>query len=73
MCECQGNPLARVTLALGLPYLLVERALVFLFKCMVGPYQDLSFCRVTANSSKYNLRHANHRFKIKCARTNVIK
>ena len=21
MCECQGNPLARVTLALGLPYL----------------------------------------------------
>ena len=28
MCECQGNPLARVTLALGLPYLLVNRALV---------------------------------------------
>ena len=27
MCECQGNPLARVTLALGLPYLLVNRAL----------------------------------------------
>ena len=28
MCECQGNPLTRVTLALGLPYLLVNRALV---------------------------------------------
>ena len=28
MCECQGNPLARVTLALGLPYLLVNRAIV---------------------------------------------
>ena len=28
MCECQGNPLARVTLELGLPYLLVNRALV---------------------------------------------
>ena len=27
MCECQSNPLARVTLALGLPYLLVNRAL----------------------------------------------
>ena len=27
MCECQGNPLARVTLALGLPYLLVNRDL----------------------------------------------
>ena len=27
MCECQGNPLARVNLALGLPYLLVNRAL----------------------------------------------
>ena len=27
MCECQGNPLARVILALGLPYLLVNRAL----------------------------------------------
>ena len=27
MCECQGNPLARVTLALGLPYLLVNGAL----------------------------------------------
>ena len=23
MCECQGNPLARITLALGLPYLLI--------------------------------------------------
>ena len=30
MCECQGNPLARVTLALGLPYLLVNRALASL-------------------------------------------
>ena len=29
MWECQGNPLARVTLALGLPYLLVNRALKF--------------------------------------------
>ena len=28
MCECQGNPFARVTLALGLPCLLVNRALV---------------------------------------------
>ena len=28
MCECQGNPLARVTLALGLPYLLANRALI---------------------------------------------
>ena len=28
MCDCQGNPLARVTLALGLPYLLVNRALI---------------------------------------------
>ena len=27
MCEYQGNPLARVTLVLGLPYLLVNRAL----------------------------------------------
>ena len=26
MCECQGNPLARVTLALGLPYVLVNMA-----------------------------------------------
>ena len=25
---CEGNPLARVTLALGLPYLLVNRAFV---------------------------------------------
>ena len=30
MCECQGDPLARVTLALGLPYLLVNRALEIL-------------------------------------------
>ena len=34
MCECQGNPLARVTLALGLPYLLVNRAL--LSACLVA-------------------------------------
>lgn len=27
MCECQGNPFACVTLALGLPYLLVNRTL----------------------------------------------
>ena len=27
MCECQGNPLARVNLALGLPCLLANRAL----------------------------------------------
>ena len=35
MCECQGNPLARVILTLGLPYLLVNRAnlqVVKLFK-----------------------------------------
>ena len=30
MCKCQGNPLARVTLALGSPYLLVNRALQLL-------------------------------------------
>ena len=30
MCEYQGSPLARVTLGLGLPYLLVNRALVCL-------------------------------------------
>ena len=29
MCECQGNPLARVTLVLGLPNLLVNRALAW--------------------------------------------
>ena len=28
MCECQGNPLARVTLGPELPYLLVNRALL---------------------------------------------
>ena len=33
MCKCQGNPLARVTLALGLPYLLVNRALLYVALC----------------------------------------
>ena len=41
MCECQGNPLARVALALGLPFLLVNRALDF----------NLNFALV-ANESK---------------------
>ena len=38
MCECQGNPLARVTLALGLPYLLVNRPLAWsqLFSLFMG-------------------------------------
>ena len=31
MCKCQGNPFARVTLALWLPYLLVNRALLIFF------------------------------------------
>ena len=48
--------------------------LVFVFKCMMGLYDlDLSYYLVTADSSKYNLRHANYQFKIKYARTNVLK
>ena len=39
--------------------------LVFLFKCMMGLHDlDLSHYLVTADSSKYNLRHANYQFKI---------
>ena len=39
--------------------------LVFLFKCMMGLYDlDLSYYLVIADSSKYNLRHANYQFKI---------
>ena len=38
--------------------------LVFLFKCMMGLYDlDLSYYLLTANSSKYNLRHHNYQFK----------
>ena len=41
--------------------------LVFVFKCMMGLYDlDLSYYLVTADSSKYNLRHANYQFKIRC-------
>ena len=51
--------------------------LVFLFKCMMGLYDlDLSYYLVTADSStcKYNLRHqVNYQFKIRYARTNVLK
>ena len=48
--------------------------LVFLFKCMMGLYDlDLSNYLVTADSSKYNLRHADYLFKIRYARTNVLK
>ena len=48
--------------------------LVFLFKCMIGLYDlDLPYYLVTADSSKYNLRHANYQFKIRYARTNVLK
>ena len=34
---------------------------------------DLSYYLVTADNSKYNLRHAYHQFKIRYARTNVLK
>ena len=48
--------------------------LVFLFKCMMGLYDlDLSYYLVTADNSKHNLRHAYHQFKIRYARTNVLK
>ena len=50
--------------------------LVFLFKCMMGLYDsDLSHYLVSADSStcKYNLRHTNYQFKIRYARTNVLK
>ena len=33
----------------------------------------LSYYLVTVNSSKYNFRQANYQFKIKYARTNVLK
>ena len=50
--------------------------LLFLFKCMMGLYDlDLSYYLVSADSStcKYNLRQTNYQFKIRYARTNVIK
>ena len=50
--------------------------LVFFFKCMMGLYVlDLSYYLVSADSSacKYNLRHTNYQFKIRYARTNVLK
>ena len=50
--------------------------LVFLFKCMMGLYDlDLSCYLVSADSStcKCNLRHTNYQFKIRHARTNVLK
>ena len=47
---------------------------VFLFKCMMGLYNsDLSNYLVTADSSKYDLRHADYPFKIRYARTNALK
>ena len=49
--------------------------LVFLFLKMHNEQYDLDLCYylVTADSSKYNLRHANYQFKIKSVRTNVLK
>ena len=40
--------------------------LVFLFKNMMGPLYDLdlSYYLVTADCSKYNLRHVNYQFKL---------
>ena len=41
---------------------------------MLGSYDlNLSYYLVTADNSKYNLRHANYQFKIRYARTNVLK
>ena len=50
MCECQGNPLARVTLALGLPYLLVNRALDSL--CVPTPGDLPNFFQKNANARR---------------------
>ena len=50
--------------------------LVFLFKCMMGLYDlDLSYYLVSTDSStcKYNLSHTNCQFKIRYARTNLLK
>ena len=48
--------------------------LVFLFKCTMGLYDlDLSYYLVSADNSNYNLRHSYHQFKIRYARTNVLK
>ena len=51
MCECQGNPRARVTLALGLPYLLVNRALVM---CLA-----LTVCRSPKESNYLQTMYIN--------------
>ena len=46
----------------------------FPFKCFLALYDlDLSNNLVTADSSKYNLIHAYYQFKIRCARTNILK
>ena len=50
--------------------------LLFLFKSMMGLYDlDLFYYLVSADSStcKYNLRQTNYQFKIRYARTNVLK
>ena len=59
MCECQGNPLARVTLALGLPYLLVNRALAGSPQNWVNVYQIFSFftCMRNITYSSTNTRN----------------
>ena len=56
MCECQGNPLARVTLPLGLPYLLVNRALK-------SGTEYSGFKPVVLQ--KWSLRFATDKYKIK--------
>ena len=46
----------------------------FLPKCMMGLYDlNLSYYLVSADSSNYNLRHANYQFKIRYAGTVVLK
>lgn len=46
----------------------------FLSKCMMGLYDlDLSYDLVSTDNSNYNLRHANYQFKIRYARTVVLK
>ena len=46
----------------------------FLSKFMMGLYDlDLSYYLVSADNSNYNLRHANYQFKIRYARTVVLK
>ena len=63
MCECQGNPLARVTLALGLPYLLVNRAL--------ASYNGKMLQLAPESTSKFNLEDLWWRFLAEPQRTNV--